>query len=356
MGILVRFKDTHIDARNGSGYEAENDLTFEAGKEYTIRVTADVKAQTYTVDVTPPDSANPVRIGTDYAFRADTPQDTLGYFAMVINELEAWGGVPGSRLNPSFMDDVYELNFVENNDITPQTGTFTASFNLMPTAQRLNSAVTLLNGHAIMDGWGALSAIVRLNGENKFDVRDGAQYKADAELEYTAGTQYAVRMDVNIPAQTYSVVVTPDGGSEVALATDYAFRAAADTLDTFGQLTIIGGMWGGSIGEVVVSDFEVVETGVEGVDAIPTVFALDQNYPNPFNPSTTINYAIPKTSHVKITVYNALGQKVTELVNKQVNPGRYQVTFDASHLASGMYFYNIQAGDFNMTKKMMLLK
>ena len=261
MGMLVRFKDTHVDAYNGTGYEAENTLNFEAGKEYTIRVYGNIKDQTYTVDVTPQDSAAATRIGTDYVFRSNNPQDTLNYMAMVINELEAWGGVPGSRLNPSFMEDNYELNFVTNKAIEPQADEFKATFDIVPTAQRLNSAVSLLKGQAIMDGWGALSAIVRLNGENKFDVRNGTQYTADVDMEYTAGTKYTIEMDVNVPAQTYSVTITPEGDTTVTIATDYAFRAAADTITTFSQLTIVGGMWGGSIGEVVVSNFKVRAAG-----------------------------------------------------------------------------------------------
>ncbi len=211
MGILVRFKDNKVDAYNGSGYEAENELIFEAGKEYTIKVIADIKAQTYSVDVTPEGSDKPVRIGTDFLFRTVNPQDTLNYFAMVINELESWGGIPGSRLNPSFMEDNYELNFVSNNAIIPQKKYFSMTFNITPTAQRLNSAIALLKGEAIMNGWEELSIILRLNNQNKFDVRNDGEYKADIDLEYIAGVTYSVTMNVNIPMQTYSVFITPEG-------------------------------------------------------------------------------------------------------------------------------------------------
>ena len=85
-------------------------------------------------------------------------------------------------------------------------------------------------------------------------------------------------------------------------------------------------------------------------------YKLNQNHPNPFNPSTTISYTLPKTSHVVITIYNALGQKVTELVNQTINAGNHNANFDASQFSSGMYFYQIQAGDFSKTMKMMLLK
>ena len=88
----------------------------------------------------------------------------------------------------------------------------------------------------------------------------------------------------------------------------------------------------------------------------PTVFSLSQNYPNPFNPSTVIKYSIPQSGFVTLKVYNLLGQEVVTLVNQEQKTGNYNVNFDASKLASGVYMYRIQAGDFSLTKKMTLLK
>ncbi len=85
-------------------------------------------------------------------------------------------------------------------------------------------------------------------------------------------------------------------------------------------------------------------------------FELSQNYPNPFNPSTTIQYQIPKRSDVVLTVHNVLGEVVAELVNTPQNPGSYQVDWDASDYASGVYYYRITAGDFSETKKMLLIQ
>lgn len=95
---------------------------------------------------------------------------------------------------------------------------------------------------------------------------------------------------------------------------------------------------------------------VRDLDALAKKFELSQNYPNPFNPSTVIKFAIPQTSEVSLKVYNVLGQEVKTLINTEMNGGSYEVKFNASQLASGIYFYSIQAGDFNATKKMMLLK
>jgi hypothetical protein len=89
---------------------------------------------------------------------------------------------------------------------------------------------------------------------------------------------------------------------------------------------------------------------------IPSVFSLEQNYPNPFNPATVIKFAIPEDQFVSLTVYNSLGEKVGMLVSETMKAGRYEVSFNASRLSSGVYFYRIEAGNFVSVKKMMIMK
>jgi TctA family transporter len=83
---------------------------------------------------------------------------------------------------------------------------------------------------------------------------------------------------------------------------------------------------------------------------------LSQNYPNPFNPSTEIKFSLPEASNVKLTIYDAIGKQVAVLVNDYLATGSYRYTWNASNLASGIYFYRIEAKNFNMVKKMVLLK
>ncbi|MEX2603852.1 MAG: T9SS type A sorting domain-containing protein, partial [Gracilimonas sp.] len=97
-------------------------------------------------------------------------------------------------------------------------------------------------------------------------------------------------------------------------------------------------------------------TSNETPDELPLEFALKQNYPNPFNPTTNISYTIPKAANVTLEVFNMLGQKVMTLVDERQTPGVKQVSFNASNLASGVYLYRIQAGNFVQARRMTLIK
>ncbi len=91
-------------------------------------------------------------------------------------------------------------------------------------------------------------------------------------------------------------------------------------------------------------------------NTIPDKFVVEQNYPNPFNPSTTISYSLPKEGLVSIKIYNSLGQEVTTLVHGVQRAGIHKVTFNASKLSSGVYFYRVMSENFSQVKKMMLMK
>jgi len=88
----------------------------------------------------------------------------------------------------------------------------------------------------------------------------------------------------------------------------------------------------------------------------PSIYDLYQNYPNPFNPATMINYQLPMTSEVNLSVFNMLGQKIATLVNERKSEGSHQVIWDASTYPSGIYFYMIEAGDFVENRKCLLVK
>ncbi|OQY70252.1 MAG: hypothetical protein B6D44_16160 [Ignavibacteriales bacterium UTCHB2] len=107
--------------------------------------------------------------------------------------------------------------------------------------------------------------------------------------------------------------------------------------------------------ETVLGKVNIKQINFDGNNLV-TKYDLAQNYPNPFNPSTTIKYQLPKDGIVTLKVYDILGSEVATLVNEQKTAGRYEVSFDASKLASGVYIYRLQSGEYISSRKMMLLK
>ncbi|MGA3288456.1 MAG: T9SS type A sorting domain-containing protein [Bacteroidota bacterium] len=163
----------------------------------------------------------------------------------------------------------------------------------------------------------------------------------------TAGITYA--MVPNTPAlawatfvpATATLTLLPTTG--VAAGSPYAITIRA---------TGANGLYADKVITVTITH----PTSVESIEGVPTTFALKQNYPNPFNPSTAIQFGIPTSSNVKITVFNILGEEVAVLVNSRMSAGNYKVTFNASNLPSGLYLYRIQAENFTQVRKMLLTK
>ncbi len=97
-------------------------------------------------------------------------------------------------------------------------------------------------------------------------------------------------------------------------------------------------------------------TSIEEKNTTPVGYILHQNYPNPFNPETKISFSLPKSTFVTLEIYNSLGQKVATLINNEMNSGSHKITFNASDLSSGIYYYKMQAGQFQSARKMLLLQ
>jgi subtilisin-like proprotein convertase family protein len=142
--------------------------------------------------------------------------------------------------------------------------------------------------------------------------------------------------------------------------------ASEQTLGTFGG-SATQGSWILSVGDAAVGDQGTLLgwgirlnnsiTRIEPVGGnIPVKFELYQNFPNPFNPKTNIMFDIPHDINVKLIAYDILGKEVKTIINELMEAGKYQAMFDASNLASGTYFYRLEAGDFKEIKKMILIK
>lgn len=231
-------------------------------------------------------------------------------------------------------------------------GTSTSS-NQIPVSSGISSPDEL--GGLATDGTNFYVGVVLTNAQKdkgvvKFDPDAVSQISAAPffKLDYQPG--YLCYGDSCLWAGTDSVKkINPSNGT--VLSTYNLPRSCAEAYfdDMF---------WMYDDNDNTLKAYSLEATGVAaGLDApVPSNYQLSQNYPNPFNPSTTISYAIPTRSIVTLSVFNTLGQKVAELVNSEKEAGSYEVTFDASGLASGVYLYRLQAGNFVQAKKLVVMK
>ncbi len=186
---------------------------------------------------------------------------------------------------------------------------------------------------------------------------------------YVLGTQLPDPSTDGAGTYNFNISVTPqaDGKQLVKFnlikTGDYGFAGelAVNGPNMFNSIAFALNA-GNSITALNVTDVKIdtgTITGVNDLDgtaALPVTYSLSQNYPNPFNPTTTIRFALPNAGDVSLAVYDILGRKVAELVHGNLTAGYHTVNFNASNLASGVYFYRIHAGDFVSVKKLMLLK
>jgi hypothetical protein len=152
----------------------------------------------------------------------------------------------------------------------------------------------------------------------------------------------------------YGVYSSSDGGSTwqpfggLGLPSDVSVNSLL--IDSSGYL------YAGTTDGIVYKTTSTTVGVAEAIKSIPYAWKLDQNYPNPFNPSTQINYQLSKLSKVSLKVYDLLGREVANLVNENQSAGPHNVKWNASRLATGVYFYRLVAGSFVQTKKMLLMK
>jgi photosystem II stability/assembly factor-like uncharacterized protein len=164
---------------------------------------------------------------------------------------------------------------------------------------------------------------------------------------------------LDVPAgQTGGVYTSTDAGNSWTafnggtMQSTYVVRALNWRTTDLTLFAGVAGTSGFGVHEYTFPPNIVIDPG----PGVPKNFSLNQNYPNPFNPSTIIEYAVPKTAFVTVKVYDLMGKEVKTLVSETKQTGYYSLTFNASNLTSGVYFYKIIAGDFTASKKMMLVK
>jgi glucose/arabinose dehydrogenase/aryl-phospho-beta-D-glucosidase BglC (GH1 family) len=244
---IVRFNTSgNIDARNGGAYAAASTIPYTGGTTYHFRLAVNVTAHTYSIFVKPDGAANETTVGNNFAFR--TEQASVG-------QLNYWGvyvqPTPVGQLTvcnwaidtppppPTCVSATAGQGFV-NNAFATQTGNINVQLDATPSVSLINSTIGFSNG--AQTAHTGLAAIVRFNTTGTIDARNGGAYAAASNIPYTGGQTYHFRLAIDQPAHTYSVFVTPPGGSEQTVGSNFAFRTEQAGLNQFSNWNV----WVGS--------------------------------------------------------------------------------------------------------------
>lgn len=214
------------------------------------------------------------------------------------------------------------------------------------------------------------------SGKYSYSVNAGASFSLDAFLAFTTenpvgftncildsqatGNNYAKAVFIsNGDSVIYRGGVLGSLGTRIKVNSNINTNIVVPTVSSYnsGSLTCGAIMYAGSGPVNVYYDGECLITGITPIGGIlPETYSLQQNYPNPFNPVTNIKFSIPKSGLVKIVLYDISGKELLNIVDEFKAAGNYNVDFNASSLASGVYFYKLIAGDFIDSRKMVLIK
>jgi hypothetical protein len=181
------------------------------------------------------------------------------------------------------------------------------------------------------------------------------------------GKEVLVRIDKTVSGSNFTVLVLSDAGKNLwspTLSADRSKMYITEATSTTPALQLITFAANGTVSTIVSKGLglypnwrqTIPPSAVNDMDWKAAKFSLAQNYPNPFNPNTSIKFSIPKATHVILSIYNAMGQKIADLLSRDMDAGTYATEWNASCFASGIYYYRIQAGSFAETKKMIFLK
>lgn len=267
-------------------------------------------------------------------------------------------------------------------ELPSQTDFFSIEFDLVPRDVSVKRAHITLSSILPAD-WGDNACLIRAVAEDPihFDARNGGSYEYQDLLPYADGESYHVKIEADVPSLIYSVFITPlPGEDEYVIGDGIDFRTEQVTagIDQINYLNVTIPYSDGAdindpgadllnidlkdeAGTTVWQDDGLIWSepadGVASKQETPASFNLKQNYPNPFNPMTTISFTLPENDQVTLKVYNMRSELITTLANQEVMAaGEHSVTFDASHLSSGVYFYQLSTAKSIEIKKMTLLR
>lgn len=259
-----------------------------------------------------------------------------------------------STANPGFQAQTYIQNPQMkdwNGRVLDMTFYFAVQENADALAYYISDTQVMVEPTDVMDFSGLAFIIDRDSGTTTISIYEGANLVASADLGTNDSNFHLIRVlydDLYKVAQVEKFEMFQE---VVVLPWTQVYGPTSGWLG-FGAFAVDGGYQ-------YIDDICLTITDESGfVDATdqPTSFDLAQNFPNPFNPSTTIAFELAQPSTATLTVFNLLGETVATLVNEPLAAGRHQVTFDAGRLASGVYMYRLEAGEYNALRKMILVK
>ncbi|UCE17352.1 MAG: T9SS type A sorting domain-containing protein, partial [Gemmatimonadota bacterium] len=304
-----------------------------------------------------------------------------------IDDITMWSMVEMGDVNCDMVVDIVDVVFTVNVVLGLETGSYVhwaADFN-EDDKVNISDAVHLVNSilnpkRMVSENQGSATVDTRLkeaalSTENEFIISVHSDVPiAAAQFNLTVTEGIAIGdpvLDDQIPPMTLTsnrkegeviVVVYNTEGGTISPEEDLILRIPCHTQARPGDIEINGVILVGIDGNMIpVSN---VKESSGGVENIPQVYFLFQNYPNPFNPVTTIEYSLPRTSEIRLEVYNTLGQLVKVLADGEQEAGHHTVQWDASDMSSGIYFYRIEAKGtspknqvhFRETRRMVLMK
>ncbi len=271
-------------------------------------------------------------------FEVDMITET-GYFPTVPSTIRYW--------NPTVNGGVAKIVASQNNvpfapNLGPQPGVMT------PLCRPAIGTTTFSSSNILFLAMNAATSVTAADSNTYFAIY--------FTISYNSGNTWAQpeRISPPIPLKDYRYVSMSHLNELNNLGYQWAVQMIVQTHDYAGVFA--------PAQPPGPSDFVsmVLDVGIIGINqignSVPENFSLEQNFPNPFNPKTIINYGLRVTSYVSLKVYDVTGKVVATLVNEKQSAGTYQIEFDGSGLPSGVYFYQLIAGDFTDTKSMMLIK
>jgi len=264
--------------------------------------------------------------------------DTLKNFRLTLNNGAAYVAIANGILNPS--------TYAANPD--GRNTAFTLFIKAMARETGTSNNVDFLVLHGSTD-----APTVDVIARGVASLVDNAAYSDLTNYITVPPSAYTLDLtlaDGTSLVQSYIADLSSlGGGSAVVFASGFLIPSVNQNGEAFGLFFALAD---GTVGQ-----FPEGVTSVEEVSSItPDNYTLSQNYPNPFNPSTTINFTIPSNELVTLKIFNILGSEVATLVNGTLAAGSYKFNFNAQNLASGIYLYELKAGNFLEIKKMNLLK